>query len=226
MSSNSGRSDASVKERVREHWSGRAPEYDDRPHHAIHTDEQRRAWHGLLDRKAGSEPLDVLDIGCGTGFLSLLLAELGHRVTGIDISSEMLVRAQQKATDANLSIEFRLGDAERLADPDDSYDLIVQRHVIWTLPSPAGAVAEWTRVLRPGGRLLLIEGHWGGDSLKAEYEAIHDRLPFYGGVPAGQLSAFLKGEGLRDVTVEPLTDETLWGEPAQRERYLITARAG
>jgi ubiquinone/menaquinone biosynthesis C-methylase UbiE len=97
-------------------------------------------------------------VGCGTGFLTLLLAELGHNVTGVDIAPEMLELARKKAAQAGLDVELRLGDAEVLEDPDGRYDLIVARHVIWTLPNPAQAVREWLRVLKHDGRLALVEG--------------------------------------------------------------------
>jgi len=98
-----------------------------------------------------------------------MFAEIGHTVTGIDLASQMLDLARQKARQANLNIEFRLEDAASVGDADNSYDLVVARHVIWTLPDPERAVADWFRVLRRGGRLALIEGKWGSDKPKARH---------------------------------------------------------
>ncbi|MHB8694095.1 MAG: class I SAM-dependent methyltransferase [Solirubrobacteraceae bacterium] len=124
------------------------------------SDGQRQAWLELLSSAAPGAPARALDVGCGTGFLALRLAELGHTVTGVDFSPQMIERARDKADRAGLEIDFRVSDAVALDSAEETYDLLVARHVIWNLPDPERAVAEWLRVLRPGGRLLLIEGRW------------------------------------------------------------------
>ena len=105
----------------------------------------------------------------GTGFLALLLAELGHSVTGIDLAPQMLNVARQKAEQLHLNVRLRLENAASVQDCDGSYDLVMARHVIWVLPDPGRGVREWLRVLRPGGRLALIEGKWGPDEIKTTY---------------------------------------------------------
>jgi len=152
--------DTDVKSLVRQHWDNRAPEFDNKPNHGIHSELQRQAWLDVLNRLAGPSPLRVLDLGCGTGFLTLLLAKLGHNVTGVVLAPEMLILARRKAAQARLNVELRLGDVEGLDDLDGTCDLIVARHLIWTLPNPAQAVREWLRVLKRGGRLALVEGEW------------------------------------------------------------------
>ena len=94
----------------------------------------------------------MLDAGCGTGILSLELAGRGHRVTGIDYAPEMLALAKEKANAAGAAIRFEHADAEALPFAPASFDLVITRHVLWTLPHPEAAIIEWTRVLRPGGR--------------------------------------------------------------------------
>src|SRR5207237_10912279 len=101
--------------------------------------------------------LDALDVGCGTGFLSLELAGRGHRVTGIDFAPQMLAEARKKATAQRLAVRFEEGDAEQLPFAAGSFDLVMTRHVLWTLPHPEPAVDEWIRVLRPGGRLAVMD---------------------------------------------------------------------
>ncbi len=211
-----------VKTLVKRHWGGRAATFDDRPNHGLHSAAQRQAWQNLITRLAGPPPLQVLDVGCGTGFLSLLLAEQGHQVVGIDLAPEMLARARAKAEATGLTATFRPGDAESLDDPDGRYDLIVARHLIWTLPDPVRAIREWRRVLRPSGRVALIEGRWRNSAPGPEYEGIEDQLPFYGGRPAEELVAFLGEQELHTLTVQPLMDEVLWGGPVQHPRYLVT----
>lgn len=111
------------------------------------------AWKGLLIEVLGDRELRVLDVGTGTGFIALLLAELGHEVIGVDISEEMLRIAREKARKLNIeNVEFHLADAEELPFPDNTFDAVVARHVIWALPNPEKAYSEWKRVLRPGER--------------------------------------------------------------------------
>lgn len=158
---------------IRAHWDRRAAKFDKRGGHGLVSDEQREAWHDLLSRLVGRAPQRALDVGCGTGFLALRLAELGHVVTGVDLSAQMIEQARAKADQAALEIEFRVGDAAHLDSADKAYDLVVARHVIWNLPDPERGVAEWLRVLRPGGRLLLVEGKWADN--EALMSALSDR---------------------------------------------------
>jgi ubiquinone/menaquinone biosynthesis C-methylase UbiE len=152
---------------IRHHWDRRAATFDQRAGHGLVSDAQREAWHDLLSRLVGRAPQRALDVGCGTGFLALRLAELGHVVSGVDLSSQMIEQARAKADQAAVEIEFRVGDAAHLDSADEAYDLVVARHVIWNLPDPERGVAEWLRVLRPGGRLLLIEGKWADNEAVA-----------------------------------------------------------
>src|SRR5262249_15624839 len=160
---------------VRRHWAARAADFDATPNHGLHSPDQRAAWLARLRRWAGPVRCDALDVGCGTGFLALLLAEAGHRAGGVDAVDEMLRQAWSKAGDLGLSVPFRLADADALPFAGGSFDLVVERHVVWTLPDPAGVLRELLRVLRPGGRLVLVEGAWGragGGRLAEDYAAI------------------------------------------------------
>jgi SAM-dependent methyltransferase len=149
---------------IRHHWDRRAPTFDDQAGHGLVSDEQRRAWLELFARFS-ERPQEVLDVGCGTGFIALRFAELGHTVTGIDLSPLMIDRAQSKAERAGFEIDFRVGDVSALDCEDEIFDIVVARHVVWNLPSPELGVAEWLRVLRPGGRLMVIEGKWADNQV-------------------------------------------------------------
>lgn len=210
-----------VKKLVRQHWNGRATTFDDASQHGIHSEEQHERWLSVLRKWTGDDPLQVLDIGCGTGVISLLLAELGHDVTGVDFAPEMLERARKKAERTGRSAGFYRGDAEALAVPDDAADLVTARHLLWTLPNPETAIGEWQRVVEPGGRILVIEGYWNHAEPWDEYERIHDDLPMYDGRPPEELRAVLERYGLRDIEYEPLADPVLWGREPHHEYYVL-----
>ena len=88
-----------VKQHVAAHWGKRAAHFDTDFGHSIRTPAERTAWDRVFGLALGGrQGLSALDIGCGTGFLSLELASRGHEVTGIDFAPEMLALAKEKAT--------------------------------------------------------------------------------------------------------------------------------
>jgi ubiquinone/menaquinone biosynthesis C-methylase UbiE len=214
-----------VKELVRRHWNRRAANFDEEASHGLLNDVQARAWHRLLAKIAGPAALDALDVGCGTGFLSLLLAAQGHRVTGVDMALLMLAQTRAKAAAQGVEIRLVADDVETLASlPAASFDLAVERHVIWTLSHPEGALQTWRRVLRLGGRLVLIEGWWSGMEPRDEYVEIRDRLPLFGGLPEAELAAMVRASGFELSAAEPLMDAELWTERPECPRYIIIAK--
>lgn len=86
-------------------------------------------------------PALVLDIGCGTGTLSVLLAELGYEVLGVDLSPRMLEQAALKAARHRVAVRFELGDAAR-PEVDGSFDVVLSRHVLWALPDARPRCAD------------------------------------------------------------------------------------
>ena len=205
-----------VKQQVAAHWGRRAPAFDEGFGHSIRTPAERAAWDRILDLALGARgSFDALDAGCGTGFLSFELAARGHRVTGVDFAPAMLAEARRKATERSVSVRFEQADAEHLPFPPASFDLAISRHVLWTLPHPEAAIDEWIRVLRPGGRLVIIDGQFDPNFLvepshnarnSAEYAAIGDRLPFLGGRPREEIEGLLTAHGLIGVRSDPVVD--------------------
>ena len=220
-----------VKQNVAAHWGRRAAHFDEDFGHSIRTPEERAAWDRVFALALGGrERLEALDVGCGTGFLSLELAARGHRVTGIDFAPEMLALAKEKAAKAGAAIRFEHADAENLPFAAASFDLVITRHVLWTLPHPEAAIVEWMRVLRPDGRLAVIDGHSlvaPGDEQaqsarrSAEYAPIGDQLPFLTGKPQEEIEALFRSKGLVAVGGDPLADVIM----AQNRRAVAEGEA-
>lgn len=126
------------------------------------TAEEIKAWKSFFSNEMGDRKLRILDVGTGTGFLSLSLAELGHDVSGIDIADGMISIAKKMARERGLDVDLNTGDAESLDFGDESFDAIVSRWVLWTLPDPEKAISEWMRVLKPGGQAYEFGVAWSG----------------------------------------------------------------
>lgn len=104
----------------------------------------------------------ILDIGCGPGFFEILLGEAGCTTQAVDASPAMLRQAEDNLASAGLAgtARFQEVDAAALPFPDDSFDMVVSRNLSWLMRDLEAAYAEWLRVLRPGGRLLLFDANW------------------------------------------------------------------
>ncbi len=148
-----------IHDRIRDWWNADAAVYDLAPSHAASDPVEAAAWRAALEDALPPVPSSVLDVGAGTGAMSLLAAELGHRVTALDLSPAMLDQARSKAADRGVEIAFVVGRADE--PPRGPFDAVMERHVLWTAPNPAEALRAWREVVRPGGRLVLFEGIWG-----------------------------------------------------------------
>ena len=149
------------QERIRRWWDADAHVYDDAAGHAMSDPVEAAVWRRILERSLPPAPARVLDVGTGTGSLAFAAADLGFDVTGVDLSEGMLERARAKAVARGARIEFVHGAAE--APPAGPFDAVIERHVLWTIPDPVAALTAWRSVTTPGGRLVLLEGSWGGE---------------------------------------------------------------
>lgn len=143
---------------IRQYWDADAPTYDLSPRHRPQSPVVQAAWTATLERLLPPAPASVLDCGAGTGFLSLMAARLGHRVTALDLSPGMLERLEAKARAEGLAIELVVGPADR---PPAGFDAVMERHLLWTLPDPAAVLAAWRAAAAPAARLVLVASLWG-----------------------------------------------------------------
>lgn len=187
-------------------WNSAADTFDDAPDHGLTDPVVRDAWRRLFLGVLPPPPARIADLGCGTGSLSVLLAEAGYSVLGVDSAPRMVELAEAKAAAIGASAEFTLGDAADPRLPDGQIDVILVRHVLWALPAPDAAIARWVAALRPGGLLVLVEGRWSTGS----------------GLSARQAAALVSAHR-RQVAITPLEDPALWGGPITDERYLLVS---
>jgi len=192
----------------RQFWDAAADTFDDEPDHGLRDPRTRAAWAIRLRSWLPASPSDLLDLGCGTGSLALLAAGDGHRVTAVDSSARMAALAREKL--AGTGARVLVGDAARPPVAAGGFDVVLVRHVLWALPDPTAVLRHWARLLRPGGRLVLVEGRWGAVS------------PV--GIAADTLAAMAASLG-GSVHVEQLGHDTaLWGRDVTDERYAAVIR--
>ena len=122
----------------------------------------------------------LLDVGCGTGVVALTAAQIGAKVSGSDLTPELIIRAKENAQTSNLDIDFQIADVEDLPYKDNKFDFVLSQFGHMFAPRPEVAVKEMLRVLKPGGiiafstwppelltgRLFLLTGKYGPPSPK------------------------------------------------------------
>lgn len=188
-------------------WDAQAATFDDEPDHGLLDPGVRAAWANLLLPLLPPAPASILDVGCGTGSLSVLLGEAGYDVLGIDFSEQMIAAARAKADIAGVVARFQVGDAQAL-ETDELYDVVLGRHILWALPNPAEALRGWIALLREPGLLVLVEGRWSTGA----------------GLTSAQCERLIRP--LREeISVTRLDDQAFWGRPITDERYLLVSRA-
>jgi SAM-dependent methyltransferase len=189
-------------------WDVAAATFDDQPDHGMHDPAVRAAWTRLLLPLMPPAPAQIVDLGSGTGTIAVLLGQAGYDVRGLDMSGPMVRAARAKAAAAGVSAEFEQGDASAPPYEPRSCDVVLDRHVLWVLPDPAAVLARWTQLLRPGGRLVLIEGRWDTGVGIDEAECLE-----------------LVRQHRQQATVHRLDDPALWAGPIKDQRYLILSRS-
>jgi SAM-dependent methyltransferase len=189
-------------------WDSQAARFDEEADHGLRHPEVRASWRELLLSALPPPPARVADLGFGTGSIALLLAGEGYDVHGVDVSGAMVAAARAKLAEAEVPARLQQGDAAAPPWAAGCFDVVFARHVLWALPEPAAVLGRWTTLLRPGGRLVLVEGLWDTG----------------GGLSADRCRELVAAH--RDhVEVTPLDDRRLWGRAITDERYLLVSRS-
>ena len=159
-------------ERIESYWSKRSDDFSDLRIEELNSD-KRQLWQDeIISNLPNKEHLKVLDVGCGPGFFSIILASLGHDVVGIDLTESMIEKAGEIADMLNYDIDFQVMNAQELSFDDEEFDVVISRNLTWTLPDIEKAYKEWYRVLKKDGVLLNFDADYGHVSLKEEMKSL------------------------------------------------------
>jgi SAM-dependent methyltransferase len=166
--SNVSQADFQLKERVRQFWQENpcgtkfadAPPGSKRFYELVEAHRYEKEWH--IPAAAGfaqARDLRVLEIGCGLGTDGAQFAQAGADYTGVDLTNAAVELARRRFELFRLPGTFRTADAEKLDFADNSFDLVYSHGVLHHTPDTAGAISEVHRVLRPGGRAIVMLYH-------------------------------------------------------------------
>jgi len=190
-----------------EFWDDQAAAFDEVPDHGLRDPAVRDAWSALVLSLLPPVPARVADLGCGTGTLTVLMAQAGHLVAGLDLAPRMVHRAREKIVAAGVVADVVVGDASSPPWQPGTFDAVLTRHVLWAMPDPEAALTIWIDLLAPGGRLILIEGRWSTGV----------------GLTSADVAELVLRHRL-EAKITRLDDAALWGTPINDERYVITSR--
>lgn len=224
-----------LENRVKDYWTVRAKDFGTVRKNELKDAISQRWLTEIQSRLPEGVPLRILDVGTGTGYFAILLAGLGHRVTGIDLTPAMLEEAREECTMMGAEAEFLEMDAQKLSFPDNTFDVVLSRNLTWTLPDPEQAYREWFRVLEPGGVLLNFDADYASNvrnqNQKASYirpdevyghcgitqELEQENAEITLSMPASRISRptwdleILRGIGFRDVKVDAAAGKRILG---------------
>lgn len=153
-----------IEEKVVDYWTKRVADFSDVRENELDS-ELSREWvdnimqyiSPLIDNR---QNVRVLDVGTGVGYFAILLYGKGLQVTGIDLTPDMIERAEVLADRYGADVNFKVMDAMNLEYEDESFDVVITRNLTWTLHDVDKAYKEWHRVLRKGGVLLNYDANY------------------------------------------------------------------
>ena len=162
-----------TKNYIENYWTKRADAFAALRRQELHSEKYSQWQREIVQHLPPAKQLRILDVGCGAGFFSVLLANEGHRVTGIDLTPAMIAQAETLAAAEGCSCTFQTADAEHTAFSDGSFDVVIARNLMWNLPHPETAYAEWLRVLAPKGILLNYDAEYAKDHHRQKLPALN-----------------------------------------------------
>ncbi|MBP1908870.1 class I SAM-dependent methyltransferase [Methanolobus bombayensis] len=223
-----------TKEVIQNYWDYRSDTYNSFV--VDQSDEERNTWMTILSEAMDNrDSLKVLDVGTGPGFLALICAEMGHNVTAVDLSENMVKKAKENALKRSLEIDVMQGDAENLELPDSHFDVVMNKYLLWTLPEPGKALMEWKRILKQGGMIIAIDGDWHNDGILSKtlrkisnaikviretkypriynkhYDPLKKELPLFSLKP-DEVKRYFKEAGFEDVNIERIENPYISGK--------------
>lgn len=167
------------KERIVNYWTKRSSGFQEQRRAELHSSMAQR-WQKEIEKYLPEGKLKILDVGCGSGFFTILLAKMGYEVTGIDLTPDMVQCARELAEEEKTECRFQVMDAEKPDFPDESFDVVISRNLTWTLPHAEEAYGEWLRVLKKGGCLLNFDANYGAadarDTFSLPKNHAHNKL--------------------------------------------------
>ena len=153
----------SRKERIAGYWSKRSDSFQAQRRAELHSSMADR-WLLEIQKYLPQRKLKILDVGCGSGFFTILLGKQGHEVLGTDLTPDMIEKSRELAKEEGVDCKFEIMDAENLNFPDETFDVVISRNLTWTLPDAGHAYEEWCRVLKKGGILLNFDANYGSSN--------------------------------------------------------------
>lgn len=213
-----------IQNQLNNYWSSRAGAYHQAQQSTARSPFEQQLWAEVFSKALPFSTGTILDAGCGSGFLSHLLAAAGHTVYGMDASPGMIDEAR---AEANRQRELGFNHAEFFLDnaicpawPARSFDAVTSRFLLWTLIDPVSALRNWARLVKPGGVVVAADGLWfphgidpdievestaGEDAFTRTYDAeTMQRLPLGQKVGTEDYAAAFRTAGLENIQVTPV----------------------
>ena len=164
-----------LKQRITEYWAQRADAFAELRARELAGCKSER-WLAEFEKYVPlhERRLRVLDLGTGTGYFAFLFAMEGHEAIGIDLTADMIEKANETAQRLGLDVPFYVMDAEEPDFEEESFDVLVTRNLTWTLPHLPSAYHEWYHLLKPGGVLINFDADYANFADTADPAALPD----------------------------------------------------